>query len=231
MLRLERLKQAQGELFFGGILGIECRFGGPLLFGDTLLLEGLFLLIPRTELRGRLIEDKAHGERDFGGYQDEKNEALSPQIAPTGFIAQVIKIGQGLGRFGARVVRIVDNQGARGDAMVLQDDPHTGHEQVVPGYLAMAKHPRQGGQRIGAEAGAFKARPANGVGDQYGGDTKRQPGPLRSGQRVTGMMRAHDVSNGVNKGAYKRRRLAKNHWRLQTISAPQAERTFVVILA
>ena len=99
MLGLERLKQAQGELFFWGILGIGRWFGRPLFFGDTLLLEGLFLLIPRTELRGRLIEDKAHGDRDFGGHQEEKDEALSPQIATTFFIAQFIEIGQGLGRF------------------------------------------------------------------------------------------------------------------------------------
>src|SRR6266852_5986635 len=57
MLGLERLKQAQGELFFGGIMGIGRWFGWPLFCGDTLLLEGLFLLIPRTALRGRLIED------------------------------------------------------------------------------------------------------------------------------------------------------------------------------
>ena len=65
--------------------------------------------------------------------------------------------------------------------MVPQDDPHTGHQEVVPGNLAVSKHPGQGRQRIGAEAGAFKARPANGVGHQNGGDTKRQPGPLRGG--------------------------------------------------
>ena len=90
MVGLERLKQAQGELFFRGILGIGRWFGGPLFFGDPLLLEGLFLLIPRTELRGRLIEDKAHGDGDFGGHQDEKDEALSPQRATTFFIAQFI---------------------------------------------------------------------------------------------------------------------------------------------
>ena len=55
MLGLERLKQVQGELFFGGIVGIGCWFGRSLFFGDPLLLEGLFLLISRTELRGRLI--------------------------------------------------------------------------------------------------------------------------------------------------------------------------------
>src|SRR3989442_91827 len=84
---------------FGGYWGLGAGLGGRCFLGDTLLLESLFLLIPRTELRGRLIEDKAHGERDFGGHQDEKDEALSPQIATTFFIAQFIEIGQGLGRF------------------------------------------------------------------------------------------------------------------------------------
>src|SRR5712692_12064841 len=79
MLGLERLQQAQGELFFGGIMGIGRWCGWPLVFGDTWLLEGLFLLIPRTELRGWLREDKAHGAGDCGGHQYEKDEAVSPQ--------------------------------------------------------------------------------------------------------------------------------------------------------
>ena len=86
-------------MFFRGILRIGGWLGRPLLFGDTLLLEDLFLLIPRTELRGRLIEDKTHGDGDFGGHQDEKDEALPPQIATTFFIAQFIEMGKCLGRF------------------------------------------------------------------------------------------------------------------------------------
>ena len=107
--------------------------------------------------------------------------------------------------------------------MVPHDAPHTGHQEVVPGQLAVAKHPGQGRQRIGAEAGALKARPTHGVGDQNSGDTKRQPGPLRGGHRVAGMLRANGVINGVNKGAHTGRRLAKNHRRLQAMGAPQAE--------
>ena len=41
MLGLERRKQAQGELLFGGILGIGRRFRRPLFWGDSLLLERL----------------------------------------------------------------------------------------------------------------------------------------------------------------------------------------------
>ena len=44
LLGLERCKQAQGELLFGGILGIGCRFRGPLFWGDALLLEALSCL-------------------------------------------------------------------------------------------------------------------------------------------------------------------------------------------
>ena len=54
MVGLERCQQAQGELLFGGILGIGRRFRRPLFWGDALLLEHLGLLIPRTELRGGL---------------------------------------------------------------------------------------------------------------------------------------------------------------------------------
>jgi hypothetical protein len=69
MMPLEILKQAQRKLLLGGILGIGGRFGRPLFGGDVLLLEGLVLLIPCTELRGGLLEDKAHGDGDFGGHQ------------------------------------------------------------------------------------------------------------------------------------------------------------------
>jgi hypothetical protein len=44
-------------------------------------------------------------------------------------------------------------------------------------------------------------------------------------------MRANGGINGVNKGTHKGRRLTKNHQRLQTIGAPQAERSFLMILA
>jgi hypothetical protein len=110
MVGLEDLKQAQGEVLFGGILGIGCWFGWPLFFGHALLLEGFFLLIPRTELRGRLIEDKAHGDGDFGGHQSEKDQALPPDIAATFFIAQFVEMGEGLGRFRALVVGIVNDE-------------------------------------------------------------------------------------------------------------------------
>src|SRR5947207_13968184 len=45
MVGLERLQQVQGELLFGGILGIGRRFRWPLFVGDGLLLEHLCLLI------------------------------------------------------------------------------------------------------------------------------------------------------------------------------------------
>src|SRR5439155_25279400 len=77
MVGLERRQQAQGQWLLGGILRMRRRFWGPLFGRDALLLEHLDLLIPRTECRGGLIEDKAHGEGDFGGHQDEKDEALS----------------------------------------------------------------------------------------------------------------------------------------------------------
>lgn len=98
MLGLERLKHAQGELCFGGRMGIGRWCGWPLVFGDTLLLEGLFLLLPRTELRGRLREDTSHGDGDCGGHQEEKDQALPPKRATTFFIAQFREMGKCLGR-------------------------------------------------------------------------------------------------------------------------------------
>ena len=97
--------------------------------GDSLLLEGLIRFIPRTQLRGGLREDHADGHGDFRGHQDEKNQALPPEIAATGFIAQFIQRGKRLGRLRTRVVGVVDDEAARGDAMVPQDAPHTGPQE------------------------------------------------------------------------------------------------------
>jgi hypothetical protein len=94
---------------------------------------------------------------------------------------------------------------------MTQDDPHTGDEEVVPGNLGMAEHPRQSGQGIGAEAGAFEARPADGVGYQDGGHTKSEPGSLNGGHALTRAVLANSLIDGVDKGADKGQRLANNH--------------------
>ena len=83
----EGREYAQGELFFGRILRVWCRFARSLFWGNPLLLEVLVRFIPGAELRGRLIEDHAHGKGDFRGHQDEKHEALPLEIATTCFIA------------------------------------------------------------------------------------------------------------------------------------------------
>jgi hypothetical protein len=115
--------------------------------------------------------------------------------------------------------------------MVPQDDPHTGHKELVPGNLTVSKHPGQGRHRIDTEAGALKTGPANGVGHQNGCDTKGQPGPLRDGHRVVWLMLANGGVNGFNKGTHKGCRLSNNHRPLQAIGTPQAERNLLVILA
>ena len=156
---------------------------------------------------------------------------MSPNIAPTFFIAQFIQMGKRLGRFCALVVGVVDDEAPRGDAMVPQDDAHTGHEELGPGNLAVAKHPRQGRQRIRAEAGTLETGPANGVGHKNGCDTKCQPGSLRSRHRMVWLMRANCGINGFNKGPHKGGWLPKNHRRLQAIGDAQASRNGLTILA
>jgi hypothetical protein len=69
MLGLEGLKQAQRELCYGGIQRVGSRFARPLCCGDTPPLEGFVRSLPRTELRSGLIEDNAHGNRDFWGHE------------------------------------------------------------------------------------------------------------------------------------------------------------------
>src|SRR2546421_12611360 len=93
--------------------------------------------------------------------------------------------------------------------MVPQDDSHTGHEEVVPWHLTVSKHPRQGRQRIRTEAGTFETGPANGVGHQYGGDTKSPPGPLRGRHRGGWLRRANGGGHRLNKGRPKRGRAFK----------------------
>jgi len=81
------------------------------------------------------------------GVTRRERRGLPPQIATTFFIAQFIEMGKCLGRFERGVVGIVDDKVARCDVMGPQDDPPTGHQECVPGNLAVSKHPRQGRQR------------------------------------------------------------------------------------
>ena len=124
---------------------------------------------------------------------------MAPEIAPTGFVAQFIEIGELLGRFCPRVIRVVDDQAAGGDAMVAQDPPHTGNQEAVPRHFAMAKHPGQSGHRVSPKASACKSGPANGVGDERSADTKGQPGALHGGQAGVGVVLANDLINGIDK--------------------------------
>src|SRR5439155_22993002 len=105
-------------LLFGGIGWIGRRLRRSLRFGDALLLQDLCLLIPCAELRGRLVESKAHGDGNGGRHQQEKDETLSPEIAPTFLIAQFVEMGKRLGRFRTRVVRVINDEAARGDTIM-----------------------------------------------------------------------------------------------------------------
>ena len=108
--------------------------------------------------------------------------------------------------------------------MVPQDDSHTGHQELGPGNLTVSKHPRQGRQPIGAAAGACKTSPADGVGHQYGGDTKREPGALRARHGVMGLMPANGSVNSVHTGTDEGGWLANYHRGLQAIGAVHAQR-------
>ena len=78
MLHLKSLKQTQSELLFGGRARMRRRFRWSLCFGDALLLQGLFLLLPRAQLGSWLIEGNPHGDGNWGRYQHEEDQALSP---------------------------------------------------------------------------------------------------------------------------------------------------------
>ena len=148
---------------------------------------------------------------------------MPPDVAAAFFVPQFIEIGERLGRFGARVVGIVDDQAARRDAMIAEDDLPTGHQEVVPRNLAMAKHPGQRRHPVGAKARAFKARPANGVSDEDGGDTKGQPGALNGRHAVARMDLANALVNGFDKPHSQRGRVLQGSWHLQAIDVAQAD--------
>lgn len=86
---------------------------------------------------------------------------MTPDVAAAFFVAQFIEKGELFGRFGSRVIGVVDDQAARGNLVVAQDDPYTGHQEVVPRDFAVAKHPGQRSHGVGPKTGAFKPSPAN----------------------------------------------------------------------
>ena len=86
-----------------------------------------FRVFSFAALGGRLGESKAHGDGNGGRDQQEKDETLAPEIAPTVLIAQFVEMGKRLGRFRTRVVRVINDEAARGDPIVTQDHPPTGH--------------------------------------------------------------------------------------------------------
>lgn len=186
-------------------------------------LAHLCLRIPRPDLRGWLREDHSSRAWRLWGHQEEKHQALSPQRAPTFLVAPCRERGERLGRFGALVVGVTDDEAPRGEAMVPEHASHTGHP-VVLGPLAGPAHPRQRRQRRRAEAGACKAGPANGVRHPNGRDTQGPPGPLRAGQRVVGLMRGHGSVNRPHNDTHEGGWLAKNHRRLQAIGSFRAPR-------
>lgn len=223
MVGLEVFKPAPGEVVFGGIRGLGGRFGRALGLGGLLLLARFCAPIPGTECRSRLLEDTAHGQGDWRRHQEEEDQTLAPERAPTCFVAQFLERGELLGRFGPRVIRVVDNQAAGGEAMVAQEHPHTGDQEAVPRNFARAKPPGQSRHRVSPEARAFQSGPAHGGGNERGGDTKGQPGALHGAQAGVGGLLAKGLINGIDKGAHTGGRFSNNHRRLQAISARQAQ--------
>ena len=80
MVGLEGLKHAQGEWFFGRIMRVGGRVARPLLCGNPLLLEGLVrFYTTQLNLRGRLIEDNAHGNGEFRGHPLSETPGFAPR--------------------------------------------------------------------------------------------------------------------------------------------------------
>ncbi len=95
--------------------------------------------------------------------------------------------------------------------MIAQDDPYTGHQEVVPRNFAVAKHPGERGHGVGSQTGALKPGPANRLGNEDGGETKGEPGALNGGHAVKGMFPANSLVNGIDKSADKGDRFCEDH--------------------
>src|SRR5918912_3812206 len=83
---------------------------------------------------------------------------------------------------------------------------------------------------MGARARAYKACPADRVGHAYRRDTKRQPSALHGGQAVAWALGTDRCVDGINKGAHKGGRFAKNHRSPQAISDPQLLRNLSTLV-
>ena len=109
-------------------------------------------------------------------------------------------MGQSCGGFGALRIEIVDHQRPAGKLLGREDAPHPGAPQGFPGALGVTTHPGPGGEGRGPEARAFAACPADGVGHEHRGHTKREPGPLESREALARMRGPHDLVHRVTTG-------------------------------
>jgi hypothetical protein len=184
---------------------------GAAAWGDIWLLEGLLLRIPGAQLGRRLIEGNADGAGDVRCDHQENDQALPPDIAAALVVAEFGQVGKRFGRRGALVVAIVDDEAAAGQAIGAQDHAYTRPHEHVPGNRAGSKHPGQGREYRGPQAGACKACPAHGVGDQHGGDTTREPGTRHRRHAVGRTLLANHLVHRVDKGAHKGCRLCNHH--------------------
>ncbi len=141
MVLFALFEQAQRQLLFRRILGIRRWFARTMLRWNTLLFQNPLLFIPGRQLRGRHVEGKPQRDGDFGGNEQEKDETLAQDAATAFFVPQFVKLGNLLGGISALFIGIVHDETAVRDAIVAEQQPHTGHEEQLPGNLRVAKHP------------------------------------------------------------------------------------------
>ena len=137
-------EQAPRECLLDRIVQVGLRVRWPLLWGDIGLRAGLLLLIPSAQLRSGLLEGKADGDGDVRRDHQEEAQALPPDLATPLFIVEFVQRGERLGCLGVRVVAIVDDEAAPGQAILAQDASDTRNQEFVPGNLAISQHPCQG---------------------------------------------------------------------------------------
>jgi hypothetical protein len=199
--RREWCEQAPRECLLGGLGRMGRWLRRPLLWGDALLLESLRLLIPGAELGGGLSAGQA--DRDGAGRceHEEQEQTLPPASAPACLVAALVQMGERVSCVCAWVVGLVDDETATGQRLVGEDPAHTRPQACVPGHLAVAKHPCQGCQRRGPEAGAGKACPANGVGSPHGWAATREPRTRHRGQAMAWTMLADRLVHRLDTSA------------------------------
>ncbi|MFB3062365.1 MAG: hypothetical protein ACE10C_13445 [Candidatus Binatia bacterium] len=119
MIAPELSQQAQSEFPFGRIGLIPRGLGGTLLRRNALFFQLFFLFIPGAQCGIGQIESKSYREGDLGGDQDEEDNTLPLDEPPTGFVFELMHIGNLPGRLRTLLVCVIHSETPLGNSITV----------------------------------------------------------------------------------------------------------------